>query len=879
MDKRIRLIIDFITKGHKVVETTSASIKNLPKSKTTKLSIVDKATSPIRAINSSIRKQAQSITALSSGYMALAQIYTRVKTAINNLIQPFKSFEQTMANVRAVSGATEDEFRSLEAQALELGRTTKFTATQVSQLQVEFSKLGFTADEINKVTAGTLALAAATGEDLAQSATVAGATLRGFALDAKETVRVTDVMAKSFSSSALDLSKFQEAMKMVAPIARAAGYSVEQTTTLLAKLADVGLYGSLAGTALKNIFLQMENSGSKLNDLFKNQVHTYDQLVAKLQSLKEGNFSLAEATQFLGRRSAAAFLSLVKQSDALDGFNKNLILAGGSAQHMADIQMATLEGATLRLKSAQEGLSIAFVDKFAPALVDVKNTLTSVTSAITEMLETPLEQEMQKDRIAFETTAVTLQRLWEKTELNTVEMKALNQAISDAQALYPDYLSNISKEKTSYEELTKAIEDARKALIDKARQNLFLARQKEIIDEIAKAQDEAVERQLFADKIAAQLALDQEKRAAGQITGMINENDLLNLKNKSIKESEELMQRASELQKQLTAEAEKYEAAWGSITKKVEPSVNEIEVALDTIPDMVNDLTQEIDTLLGEDTESTLLDHLFGEGDDLSEMIDAATNATVEWSDKQLSVISDFNQKTKQLNGDHYVASMMQVDEYYRRKHDALIEAGLTEEQITAQIEASKDAIRKQYEQRALNGAGTMFGNMAKVAKAGGKKGFLAWKRFSQAQALIDTYKAANSAYAAMAGIPIVGPGLGAIAAAAAIAAGMVNVKTIEMQKFGKGGIADEPSIFGEAGPEAAVPLPDGKSIPVTMKSGGGESKQLDQILKAIQAVNANIAALNLSVTIETTDPETRIRNDNEIINIMKGAGDDGQPL
>jgi len=99
------------------------------------------------------------------------------------------------------------------------------------------------------------------------------------------------------------------------------------------------------------------------------------------------------------------------------------------------------------------------------------------------------------------------------------------------------------------------------------------------------------------------------------------------------------------------------------------------------------------------------------------------------------------------------------------------------------------------------------------------------------------------------------------------------------LPKYGKGGIADKPSIFGEAGPEAAVPLPDGKSIPVTMKSGGGESKQLDLILKAIQAVNANIAALNLSVTIETTDPETRIRNDNEIINIMRGAGDDGQPL
>ena len=118
-------------------------------------------------------------------------------------------FETSMLKVKAVSGATAEEFKSLEANALALGSSTRFTASEVSGLQLEFSKLGFTASEITQVTEATLALAQASGSDLAQSAEVAGSTLRAFGLNASDTERVTDVMASSFSSSALDLDKFK----------------------------------------------------------------------------------------------------------------------------------------------------------------------------------------------------------------------------------------------------------------------------------------------------------------------------------------------------------------------------------------------------------------------------------------------------------------------------------------------------------------------------------------------------------------------------------------------------------------------------------------------------------------------------------------------
>ena len=109
----------------------------------------------------------------------------------------FKGFEQEMSKVQAVSGATAEEFKALSDNAKELGASTMFSAREVATLQTEFAKLGFSAKEITKVTGATLALAQASGSDLARSAEVAGATLRGFNLDVSETGRVTDVMTRS----------------------------------------------------------------------------------------------------------------------------------------------------------------------------------------------------------------------------------------------------------------------------------------------------------------------------------------------------------------------------------------------------------------------------------------------------------------------------------------------------------------------------------------------------------------------------------------------------------------------------------------------------------------------------------------------------------
>ena len=214
-----------------------------------------------------------------AAFSILVTAFRRVNQAMTSMISSFTEFEFTMAKVRAVSGATNEEFKQLQSTAAELGRTTFFTASQVAELQLNFSKLGFTTQEILDAQEATINLSIATGSDLARAATVAGSAIRGFGLDASEAARVVDVMAVAFTSSALDIEKFQTSMTKVAPIAAASGFTIEETTAIMSKLADTGIEASIAGTSLRNIFLKLQDPTSKLSRRFGNTAPNLETLL------------------------------------------------------------------------------------------------------------------------------------------------------------------------------------------------------------------------------------------------------------------------------------------------------------------------------------------------------------------------------------------------------------------------------------------------------------------------------------------------------------------------------------------------------------------------------------------------------------------------
>ena len=350
------------------VKHKSAEVRKLNKD----LKDSNDTTKKVTKSNNSMAKQ------FVKGAAAIGIIVTAFRTVsrvVSSVVGTFSEFEFVMAKVNAISGATEAEFAALTASAEELGRTTFFTAEQVGQLQLNFSKLGFSAEEIMQAQKATLDLATATGSDLARSATVAASAVRGFGLDASETQRVVDVMAVAFSTSALDIEKFQTSMTKVAPIAKAAGFSIEDTTTIMAKLSDAGIEASIAGTSLRNILLKMQDPSSDLSKSFGTTIHSLDELIPAMRNFSREGGSMADVMEVVDLRQAAAFELMLANVDILKDYRNSLKESGGEAARMAKIVGDTLQGAFLKFKSATQGLSISIMKDFNEGLQSATETL------------------------------------------------------------------------------------------------------------------------------------------------------------------------------------------------------------------------------------------------------------------------------------------------------------------------------------------------------------------------------------------------------------------------------------------------------------------------------------------------------------------------
>jgi len=299
----------------------------------------------------------KTFTAIARGFV-IVKSFQLLSKAITESVKILADFELSMAKVKAITGATDQEFKKLEKSAQELALGTIFTATQVAELQLAYAKLGFTTEEILNATEATTKLATITGDDLANSADVVGATIRGFGLDAQEATRVVDIMAQSFSSSALSLENFKQSMKTVAPIASSANISLEQTTAMLGVLADAGIRGTKAATGLKNLMSQLTDPTSDLAKELGYTVNNSEGLNIAFEELVKRNIDLAKATGLTDERSKAAFLTLLKGKDSVDKLRESLEESTGVSDKMADTVGNTLSGSWDRFKSSVEGFTL-----------------------------------------------------------------------------------------------------------------------------------------------------------------------------------------------------------------------------------------------------------------------------------------------------------------------------------------------------------------------------------------------------------------------------------------------------------------------------------------------------------------------------------------
>ena len=311
-------------------------------------------------------------------------------------------FESAMSNVAAISGATGDDLQMLEDTAREMGATTQYSATEAANALSYMALAGWDANQSASALPGVLNLAAASGMDLASASDMVTDYMSAFGMSCEQSGYFADMLAYAQSNANTTAELLGESYKNCAANMAAAGQDVETTTSLLSMMANQGLKGSEAGTALaavmRDLTAKMSDGAIKIGDTsvaVQDANGNYRDLTDILQDVES-------ATNGMGDAEKAAALSSTFTADSIKGLNlvlnagvsnaadfeNHLRNSAGTAEQMADTMNDNLAGAMKSLQSRAEAFGIAIYESFSVQLKDAVNAAASALGSLTDAFET-----------------------------------------------------------------------------------------------------------------------------------------------------------------------------------------------------------------------------------------------------------------------------------------------------------------------------------------------------------------------------------------------------------------------------------------------------------------------------------------------------------
>lgn len=332
----------------------------------------------------------------------IRNLVSACKDLAKEVVEVGMSFEKSLSKVEALSGATAEEMDQLEEKARALGASTQFSASEVADGFSYMALAGWKTSDMLEGIDGMLNLAAASGMDLAEASDIVTDYLSAFGLEASESARMADLLAYAQGNANTTVSQLSEAFRNSAANMNAAGQDIETTTSLLAMMANQGLKGSEAGTALTAM---MRDLTAKMED---GQIAIGETNVQVMDA--NGNYrdmtdiltDVEAATQGMGDAERAAALSSTFTADSIRGLNlilnagvdeaakfeEELRNSGGTAEEVAAIMQDNLTGDITTMKSAFEELALKLYDQVQPALRSMVQFITgSIVPALTWVID------------------------------------------------------------------------------------------------------------------------------------------------------------------------------------------------------------------------------------------------------------------------------------------------------------------------------------------------------------------------------------------------------------------------------------------------------------------------------------------------------------
>lgn len=415
------------------------------------LSLVDMISGPLGRVRNAMKGVEGGVAALGKRMGDLALGMAPVALAAGVMLGAFGAcvgvaagFEDQMAKVGAVSRASSEEMAALEATARELGATTQFTAVQVGEAEQYLAMAGFSAKENIAALPGVLNLAAATATDLGRAADISSDILGAFGMKAEEMTRVADVLALTCATANTNMELLGDTMKYVAPVARRAGLSLEETAAMAGLLGNVGIKGSQAGTTLKAMLNKMAAPTKEAQELFQKLGVTVKDSAGNLRSPVKVLGEMAAGLKNMGTAEQIAAMKMIVGEEAIAGFSeliekegvgaiaeyaKQLEAGGGSAAEMAARMNDTLAGSLRSVGSAWESVQITIGKLFIPAVRKAVDGVTGFLRLLDKAVQNPFGAALLKIVSAVSLAVVALTGLsaaiWFFTSVGPLLAKAL----------------------------------------------------------------------------------------------------------------------------------------------------------------------------------------------------------------------------------------------------------------------------------------------------------------------------------------------------------------------------------------------------------------------------------------------------------------------
>lgn len=315
------------------------------------------------------------------------------------IVKTASDFEAGMSGVKAISGATGEEFESLRNEAIELGASTAFSSQEVAEAMTEMAKAGWGTQQILDGMSGVLDAAAASGESLGTVSTIVADAISGFGLAAADSTRVADLLAQSANAGTIDIADLGESFKYAAPVAQAYGYNIEDVTTAITAMSTAGIKGSQAGTSLRTALLNMASPTKTVAAAMEMlNISTTDSegnmipLKDLIDDMREGMSKYSQEEQIMiasnlaGKNAVSGLLAVLNLTqEEYDAISESMYNSAGVADETARVMQDNLANRIEQLGGALESLAIKLGDLLIPKIQSFVEWLTNVVDKFTNL--------------------------------------------------------------------------------------------------------------------------------------------------------------------------------------------------------------------------------------------------------------------------------------------------------------------------------------------------------------------------------------------------------------------------------------------------------------------------------------------------------------